>query len=238
MLGASIRGLIPLTALVIGFSLHAEPERAEQQLSAALNLDANVASGGRMFRTQCVQCHGENAQGDADKAIPSLAGQRRSYLMKQFADFSEQARESTRMHAVVARPDVSEPQAWVDLAGYLNRRPPLAAPRRRNPEGGSGKLTSLGEASYRQWCSSCHEDDARGDDDGFVPSLRNQHYSYLLNEIRAIAAGHRFNLQPDLARFLTSLDGDEMQGLADYLSRKSGPVRDRARLLDDGTISE
>jgi hypothetical protein len=32
----------------------------------------------------------------------------------------------------------------------------------------------------------------------------------------------------DLARFMRSLKSDEMQGLADYLSRMQGPVRDRA----------
>jgi hypothetical protein len=29
-----------------------------------------------------------------------------------------------------------------------------------------------------------------------------------------------------------------MQGLADYMSRMQGPIRDRARLNDDGTVSD
>ncbi|MET0660467.1 MAG: hypothetical protein ABW110_20170 [Steroidobacteraceae bacterium] len=56
---------------------------------------------------------------------------------------------------------------------------------------------------------SCHGDDARGDEDGFVPSLRNQHYTYLLGEIKELGGGHRSNVDPDLIRFLNSLDQEE-----------------------------
>jgi len=228
-----MRHAIVVMALAAGPWAYAEPEKAEELVGTALDLDAHVDQGRVLYLAQCAPCHGDNAQGDAGKSIPSLAGQRRSYLVKQFADFSQHDRTATEMHAVVARPAVSEPQAWADLASYLNGLPPLPV-----SQVGSGELTSLGEASYRQWCSSCHEEDARGDDEGFVPSLRNQHYSYLLGEIRGIAEDHRRNVEPDLIRFLASLDAKEMQGLADYLSRKGGPVRDRARLLNDGTISQ
>jgi cytochrome c553 len=86
--------------------------------------------------------------------------------------------------------------------------------------------------------AACHEADGRGDDDGFVPSVRNQHYSYLLKEMRNLAFVHRFNVETDLARFLGSLEEDEMEGLADYMSRMRGLVRDRARMNDDGTVSD
>ena len=56
--------------------------------------------------------------------------------------------------------------------------------------------------------------------------------------MRGLAAGHRFNVEPELGRFLSSLQSDEMQGLADYVSRMQGPVRDRTRLRDDGTVSD
>jgi hypothetical protein len=56
--------------------------------------------------------------------------------------------------------------------------------------------------------------------------------------MRNLAAGHRFNVDDDLARFLGNLQADEIQGLADYLSRMQGPVRDRARLKNDGTVSD
>lgn len=207
------------------------PVRAERLLTTAVELEPNVKRGGDAYRAQCAQCHGDHAQGNADTLVPALASQRRPYLLKQLADFTELDRTATQMHRIVARPQVSEPQVWADVASYLNGLPPQG-PRQH----GNGEMVSLGEASYRQWCSSCHEVDARGDDEGYVPSLRDQHYSYLLGEMRGLAAGHRLNADPELVRFLDSLETDDMTGIADYLSRLTGPVRDRAHLRDDGTL--
>ena len=221
-----------LLALSTPVATLASPERAEELMKTAMQLEGNARSGAALYRTQCANCHGSAAHGNAALLVPALAGQRRAYLIKQFADFSELDRAATQMHAVVARAEVREEQAWADLAAYLNSQIPLAA-----PQTGNGESVSLGEASYRQWCASCHEEDARGDDDGFVPSLRNQHYAYLLKEMRSLAGGHRANVEAELVLFLDSLKADEMSGLADYLSRLRGPVRDRARLMDDGSIS-
>ena len=212
---------------------HASPTRAEGLTKAAMQLDANPGQGGVLYRAQCVACHGVRGQGNAVKAVPALAGQRRAYLLMQFANFSERDRTATQMHKVVVRSDVREPQAWADLASFLGSLPPMSA-----GQTGNGEHVSLGEASYRQWCSTCHDDDARGDEEGFVPSLRNQHYGYLLKEMYGIAAGHRANADTDLVRFLDSLAAPEMTGIADYLSRQHGPVRDRGKLRTDGSISE
>jgi cytochrome c553 len=137
------------------------------------------------------------------------------------------------MHSVVARTAVADPQAWADVALYLNSLPPMAAHNTA-----IARLLSLGEVSYRQWCSGCHEDDARGDDDGFVPALRNQHFEYLLREIRAMSAGHRMNMDADIRRAMVTLKSDELTAIAHYLSRLRGPVRDRAQLQEDGTASD
>lgn len=211
------------TALITASSLaSAAAERMDQLTLDALDLDANAQRGAALYREECAGCHGREAQGASQHDIPALASQRRAYIIRQLAAFSERDRIATQMHQVVSREAVREPQSWADLALYFNNLPP--------PKGvltGDGKYLSLGEASYQQFCRSCHDEDARGDDDGFVPSLRNQHYRYLLKEMRNLAAGHRFNVDDNLAPFLGSLKADEMQGLADYLSRMQGPVRDR-----------
>ena len=208
-------------------------EQAEQLARNALALEGKSERGAQLFRSQCASCHGRAARGDAARLVPALAGQRRAYLIKQLADFAESERVATQMHSVVVRSAVADPHAWADVALYLNSLPPMAGSRAR-----IARLLTLGEASYRQWCASCHEEDARGDDDGFVPSLRNQHYEYLLQEMRAMSAGHRFNMDPEIARSLSALQPDELTALAHYLSRLRGPVRDRGRLQDDGTVSD
>jgi cytochrome c553 len=201
----------------------AAAERMDQLTLHALDLDANAGRGAVLYSEECAGCHGREAQGASQHDIPALASQRRAYIIRQLAAFSERDRIATQMHKVVSREAVREPQSWADLALYLNNLPPP-----KGAQTGDGKYLSLGEASYEQFCRSCHDEDGRGDDDGFVPSLRNQHYRYLVKEMRNLAAGHRFNVDDELARFLRSLKADEMQGLADYLSRMQGPVRDRA----------
>ena len=177
----------------------AASEQAEQLARNALALDAKAERGAKLFRAECAGCHGRTAHGDSARLVPALAGQRRAYLIKQLADFASSERVTTAMHAVVMRSAVRDPQAWADVALYLNALSVLAAPKV-----GPGTDLAAGQAAYDQWCASCHESDARGDGDGFVPALRNQ----------------------------------ELAAVADHVARLRGPVRDRARLRDDGSVSD
>ncbi len=208
-------------------------EQVDQLIQAAFSLDADPAHGATAFTRYCMSCHGPTALGDARRAIPALAGQRQAYLIKQLADFSRDDRHSIDMQAVVRTTRVSEPQVWADVAAYLNALPIASVVQK-----GDGSKVSLGEAVFREQCSSCHQEDARGDDDGFVPSLRNQHYSYLLRQLHAFHNNHRTNAEEELVRFIGSLDNDEITGVADYLSRLTGPGRDRLKMRDNGVVGD
>jgi cytochrome c553 len=222
---------VAATALLWGVSTVASPARVDQLVRTTLQLDPNLKRGGGLYDVHCVRCHGQGAIGDPRNVIPALAGQREAYLIKQLADFAELERDGDAMHAVVSKAALNEPQEWADLAGYLSQLPVV-----RLPETADGKGVELGEAIFQEQCASCHEEDARGDDDGFIPALRDQHYSYLVRQMRSLAASHRLNVDADLVRFLDSFDTDEMTSVADYLSRLRGPVRDRAKLRDDGSL--
>jgi cytochrome c553 len=229
----NVAGLILGLAMLTHDAAHGAEERVDELIQAAMQLEPKLSRGEKLYQEHCRDCHGASAYGSGERLVPALAGQRRAYLIKQLADFTELERVATEMHRVVARSEVSEPQAWMDLASYLNGLPVNVI-----AQTGNGEMVSLGEALYDQWCVSCHEEDARGDDEGFVPSLRNQHYAYLAREMRGMGAGHRFNIEPDLARFLNGLTSDEIVGMADYLSRLRGPIRDRDKLHDDGTAGD
>jgi cytochrome c553 len=222
---------VAATALLSGGSVLASPTRVDQLVRTALQLDPNIKRGGGLYEVHCARCHGQGAIGDSRNVIPALAGQRQAYLIKELADFAELERDGEEMHAVVSKAALNQPQEWADLAGYLSQ-----LPFTRFPETADGGGVDLGEAIFQEQCSSCHEEDARGDDDGFIPSLRNQHYSYLVRQMRSLAASHRLNVDTDLVRFIDSLDTDEITAVADYLSRLRGPTRDRAKLRDDGTL--
>lgn len=229
--GASILALVALGCLA--GAVHASPERVDQLVTTALELDQNPKHGAQLFSKHCSRCHGKEGFGSAVNAVPSLAGQRQAYLIKQLADFAQAERDSSKMHAVVSQAPVAQPQAWADIAGYLNRIPPT-----RFPQTGDGAAIQLGEAIFREQCSTCHEEDGRGDDDGFVPSLRNQHYSYLVRQVGDFAQWHRRNVDADLVRFLDSLKADETAAVIDYISRLRGPTRDRDTLRNDGTVRD
>ena len=211
----------------------ASPERVDELIATATSLDSHPAQGGRVFARKCARCHGEHAEGNAERLIPALANQREAYLIKQLADFSQSDRYSTNMHRIIRHSDVNQPQLWADVAAWLNALPPTP-----HAEHGEGSKLSLGEAIYREQCSACHETDGRGDDDGFAPALRGQHYSYLVREIRGFGASHRRNVDEDLARFIDSLQDDEVMAVADYLSRLQGPTRERLKMHANGVVGD
>jgi cytochrome c553 len=219
--------------LLSSAAVQATQDTVDELIHTALMLDSHPKRGAVVYKDHCQRCHGPTAAGHEDGAIPVLAGQRQAYLIKQFADFSQRDRDSTTMHRVISRAALNDPQTWVDVAAYLNQ---LAAPR--SVQKGGGRNFLLGEAIFREQCSSCHDEDARGDDDGFVPALRNQHYAYLLRQMDALVQGHRRNIDPDLDLFLSSIKTDELEATADYLSRLKTPDRDRLKMNSNGVVGD
>jgi len=227
----SMRFILAVLLVLSATAAPASEERVDAATRAALALDAHPKAGARLFARHCQTCHGAHAGGDPGRNIPSLAGQRFTYLVRQLANFAGKERDSREMHQVVSQAALRTPQAWVDIASWLNAQP-------MNPaaQAGDGKHLGLGEGIFREQCASCHREDARGDDDGFVPSLRGQHQAYLANQIRGLANGRRHNLDENLMRFFNSFEDSDIAAVADYLSRLKGPGIDRAKMRDDGTV--
>lgn len=224
-------------ALACAFCLCTLNSQATDTVDALIKttqeLDANPKRGATIFANQCASCHGVSALGKADQGVPALAGQRQAYLWKQLADFSELERDGVAMHRTLAKAPLREPQSWVDVAAYLNSLTPAT-----KVQHGDGRHLQSGEAIYRDQCAFCHDQDARGDEDGFAPAVRNQHYGYLLKQLRGFVDGHRRNVELDLVRYMSSLDADELAGVADYLSRYEGAVRDRTKLSNSGVAGD
>lgn len=194
----------------------------ESRTQTALALTPDPKSGHTQFDRYCARCHGAAGRGDVNHRVPVLAGQRPAYLVRQLATLSDEERESVNMRHAMSTADLHEPQAWTDIAAYLG-----GARLPSHPQTGGGRHLALGEATYRILCASCHHDDAGGDDEGFVPSVRNQNYTYLLSQIGRISALHRHGVDENFAALLRSLKPDEAAGLADYLSRQHGPTPGR-----------
>jgi cytochrome c553 len=219
----STRGA-PITAAMTVFLILrcADASSSEQAVDRAtqkaLRLDAHSDRGALLFSQYCARCHGSEAQGNSSRAIPALASQRFNYLVRQLANFADLDRDSNAMHVVLSQFDLQGPQAWVDIATFLTKAP-VVAPFQH----GEGNYLTLGRAIFHEQCASCHSADGHGDADGFVPSLRNQHYSYLVGQMHKLGAWRRHNVDEDLARFLLGFDDEEMSATADYLSRLREP---------------
>ena len=209
----------------------ASEEAVDRTTQQALELDAHPQRGASVFRESCSRCHGAEAQGDASRAIPELAGQRFKYIVRQLADFAGAERDSATMHHVITQAELREPQTWVDIAAYLNN-----VPMARHVQVGDGAHIGLGRGIFHEQCASCHRADAHGDADGFMPSIRHQHYSYLVAQLRKLAEGYRHNVDEDLVRFLRSFDDEEIRATADYLSRLPAPTNVHKTMRHDGTV--
>jgi cytochrome c553 len=222
--------LIALSCLASApvFASEASVDRLTQR---ALDLDAHAARGGVEFRQSCSRCHGALAQGDAAHAIPALAGQRFKYVVRQLANFAGDERESVTMQRVLSHPVLKEPQTWVDIAAYVNN-----LPRREAAGTGDGTGVALGRGIFQEQCASCHKRDAHGDDEGFVPSLRGQQYTYLVVQLGKLAEGRRHNVDEDLVRFWRSLEDQDVRATADYLSRLYGPGHVHKIMRPDGSV--
>lgn len=214
-----------------GEAVRASEESVDRETQAALAFDAHPDRGAVQFARHCAGCHGSQAQGDASRAIPNLAGQRFTYLVRQLANFAGGERDSDTMHQVISRKEMRESQTWVDIAAYLNR----TAPSQR-AQTGNGADLKLGEGIFHEQCASCHRDDAHGNADGFVPSLRNQHYGYLVLQIHKLGEGYRHNIDENLMSFLHNFDERDMTATADFLSRLRGPGAVHKIMRNDGVV--
>ena len=79
----------------------------------------NIEAGGGFYRRECASCHGNDGYGDAEDAIPQLAGQHSLYLLKQVNSI----RNSERLHDEPDDAEVFQEYSDVeigDLLAYLS----------------------------------------------------------------------------------------------------------------------
>jgi cytochrome c553 len=92
----------------------------------------DLATGERLYRRDCVNCHGDRGQGNEGKFYPVLAGQHYEYMLRQIRDIAALRRRNANpdMVKVVKGYQDAELQAVVD---YMSR---LHWPERAAKQGG------------------------------------------------------------------------------------------------------
>jgi cytochrome c553 len=77
---------------------------------------------------------------------------------------------------------------------------------------------------YASRCQWCHGGQGEGSDERFVPRVAGQQYEYLLRQLQDTVGGRRPNMRTQHLRLLESAHMEDLEGLADYMSRLSRPA--------------
>src|SRR5688572_10189913 len=86
----------------------------EQPLKNAVPNASSVARGEKLYAEACSSCHGNRADGNPAAAIPSLAGQQGTYLLKRLVAFTGAQRDAPVMHLRMASKALDSPRIWRD----------------------------------------------------------------------------------------------------------------------------
>jgi cytochrome c553 len=175
---------------------------------------ASDAERGREAYRGCRGCHKQDAFGRGDGTYPKLTGQYASVIIKQLTDIRAGVRFNPKMEPFIS-PDAITVEEIADIATYLSTLTTI----KENGKG-PGDQVRLGEAIYAQrGCSKCHGNRGEGNGEKLYPALASQHFSYLLREMELIRTGARGNSHPDMVTTLREISTNDMEALADYLSR-------------------
>lgn len=204
-----LKGLIVVLLCCISSGVSSNSD----EIIRALELTPNLENGKTTYPL-CGSCHRNNGWGKPDGSYPVIAGQHRRVLIKQLADIRAKLRDNPVMYPFSDPATIGGAQAVADVAAYI-----ASLPGDPNPGQGGGNNLAVGQKIYNDKCSQCHGDQAQGNDDAFIPRLQGQHYMYLLRQIQAVLTGYRKNANPAMAELVKSLSSEDMQSVADYISR-------------------
>jgi cytochrome c553 len=196
--------LAALSALIVQPAIAADDYKFEWTKPLFAQVAAGDAAEGEKLAKQlrCKKCH--NADGISDDPdVPSIAGQRATYMYKQLMDFRHEVRDDRDMQKVARKmsdEDMVHISAWFESL----ERPEMV---------GGEKLLVV------KVCDSCHEKDIVEEDNKIevAPVLKGQIRQYLENTMMAFKEADRSN---DLFERMQSvshkLTDDEIRRLSRY----------------------
>lgn len=195
--------------------------RERRDFEAAVKLPTDVAHGEEIF-AKCAECHGADGGGVPAGTVPRIAGQHFRVLVRQLVDFRQGKRWDFQMEGVATGHDViPELQDVADVARYVSQL------NRDGARGiGAGQFVEQGAAIYATACASCHGAQGEGDDAKQIPRLAGQHAGYLMRQVYDAVDNRRPPLTRTHGKRFAPLSFEEVQGLADYISRMGWPTND------------
>jgi cytochrome c553 len=202
-----MRHALTLAVLLLGSTqatLAQDPERFTWTKEKFDFVASGDAAEGKQVAKQyrCKKCHNSDGISD-DPEVPSIAGQRPTYLYKQMQDYKSGARDNREMYKVMRRLSDDE---MADVAAYYTTLEPA-------PMVGGQKLLVM------KICDSCHDKDIVKEENKIevAPILRGQVHAYLEASMQQFKVFERSNDLFERMQSVThKLTEDEIRHLARY----------------------
>lgn len=186
------------------------------RIAAAQARVGSAAAGEALYKSTCLVCHGEKAEGKLEFKSPALHRQEDWYLMAQLDKFRSGLRGTAPgdTTGIIMRPmaqAIPSEQAVADVAAYISSLSgPVPVPRVAGD-------AAAGAAQYKMVCIACHGADALGMPALQSPALVGQNDWYIVAQLKKFKASMRGYNAADIA-------GLQMKGMA-------------ATLVDDRAIA-
>lgn len=185
----------------------------DTKLNKVVMLTPDLKAGEKTY-VLCAACHGNDGFGQQQGEFPSIAGQHQRVILKQMLDVQSKKRINPTMYPFTDLETLGGLQGMADIAAYT-----AALAANPSPVTGKGDALDKGRILYKTHCVTCHGKDAQGSAEHFYPRLTNQHYPYLVRELGWIRDKVRKNSDPAMVLILQNFVDDDIQAVADYLSR-------------------
>ncbi len=216
----SVIGVVLMSSTVLAFADAAlsPMDIAKREYDEVMRLSPNIDNGRRVYTT-CAVCHHPEGWGTPDGVYPQIAGQHRTVIIKQLADFRAGNRINPLMYPFSVPGVLGGAQEIADVAAYVEGL--LMTPHNGV---GSGAALALGAELYQDNCTECHGAQGEGDANEHIPAIAGQHYLYLVRQFDNIRSGQRKNSDPKMVRQIQGFTPEQEFAVLDYTSRLRPPA--------------
>lgn len=204
---------IGLCVAVSGLQASTPAGLGEAEYDEVMKKEPNLDNGRQVYLA-CAVCHLPEGWGSPDGSYPQIAGQLRTVIIKQLADFRAGNRDNPMMYPFSAPSVLGGPQELADVAAYVAQLP-------MTPYNslGNGNDLQLGKQLYEENCTDCHGAAGEGDVEKHIPAVAGQHYPYLMRQFNQIRIGLRRNADEEMVEQIKGFTPRQQSAVLDYTAR-------------------
>jgi cytochrome c oxidase subunit 2 len=187
---------------------------------------SQAVEGDKLYKAQCVSCHGVNGVGNAALKAPPLAGTDQDYLIRQLRNFRSQVRggeaplgSAATMQAMAKA--IPDDASVIALGRYISSFKPIQVRAEPTPP---GSPLNAGKAVFAV-CIACHGSHGEGAPALNAPAIAHLPSWYITGQLQAFRDGLRGTHAEDTAgqqmrQIVTELqlDDDVVRALSDYVT--------------------